>query len=549
MQAAKKEGKLNLTNNCDEAKPNCSRCAKKEYTCQYQYLNNSPRTSEDHELDGVSAPKLLYPCSPDPCVAGPFAISSDHLSVPGSSPHGSSPTSLSSSSPSFNKNGKVIPMGSESPGNLDATELSLLSRYLAHTSRTIPFDDLDLYALSVGIPNLAFNSKPVMSSLIALAAACKSHNIVNTTQTPLADQTVMEVQRLLELAENHHRASLQYIQEAVSSSSWYDNVLANAALMVLYASASHSIRVRLAAIARRNGKELPNDVLPQHSQWITFTRAAHTAASAVLSGLLNADMNRNVTISPTVFTSPDPLSTILTPQSGPSENTKRLFIPLVTSTYVRALESLRSKVESVAYSLQSQEGLRLHNLDLDACLNTLSTLEKCAFSALSGGNIKNKSNKFNDTPTISGEYSRVSPWVANYMLSVTSMTAPKALRRTIMSFLNEAPTEYLNLVQSVLDSSSVESYTGDWVARGSPEGEMQPLDTTHLLAMDIFAHWLVLVMLLDGVWWIGGIGRWELGQIVSLMKTQELHNQSPDTKETWWPESMYLVNMELMPDT
>ncbi|KAJ5391474.1 C6 transcription factor [Penicillium cosmopolitanum] len=439
-------------------------------------------------------------------------------------------------------------MGSESPGNLDATELSLLSRYLAHTSRTIPFDDLDLYALSVGIPNLAFNSKPVMSSLIALAAACKSHDIVNTTQTPLADQTVMEVQRLLELAESHHRASLQYIQEAVSNSSWYDNVLANAALMVLYASASHSIRVRLAAIARRNGKGLPNDVLPQHSQWITFTRAAHTAASAVLSGLLNADMNRNVTISPTVFTSPHPISTILTPQSGPSENTKRLFIPLVTSTYGRALESLRRKVESVSDSFRSQESLRLHNLDLDACLNTLPTLEKCAFSALSGGNIKNKSNTVNDTPTISGEYSQVSPWVANYMLSVTSMTAPKALRRTIMSFLNEAPTEYLNLVQSVLDSSSVEAYTGDWVARGSPKGEMQPLDTTHLLAMDIFAHWLVLVMLLDGVWWIGGIGRWELGQIVSLMKTQELLNQPPDTMETWWPESMYLVNMELMPD-
>ncbi|KAJ5744472.1 C6 transcription factor [Penicillium manginii] len=440
-------------------------------------------------------------------------------------------------------------MGSESPGTLDAIELSLLSRYLAHTSRTIPFDDLDLYALSVGIPNLAFNSKPVMSSLIALAAACKSHDVVNTAQSPLAGQTIMEVQRLLELAENHHRASLQYIQEAVSNSIWYDNVLANAALMVLYASASHSIRVRLAAIARRSGKELPNNVLPQHSQWITFTRAAHTASSAVLSGLLNADMNRNATTSPTVYKSPNPTSAILTPQNGPSEDTKRLFIPLVTSTYGRALESLRRKVESVADSSKSQEGPGLHNLDLDACLNTLPTLEKCAFSALSGECSDEEPNLSNDTPIVSGEYSRVSSWVANYMLSVTSMTAPKALRRTIMSFLNEAPAEYLNLVQSVLDSSSVVAYTGDWVARGSPKGEMQPLDTTHLLAMDIFAHWLVLVMLLDGVWWIGGIGRWELGQIVSLMKTQELPNQPADTKETWWPESMYLVNMELMPET
>lgn len=440
-------------------------------------------------------------------------------------------------------------MAKESPGNLNATELGLLSHYLAHTSQTIPFDDLDLYALSVGIPNLAFNSKPVMSSLIALGAACKSHDIVNTSQDPLADQTIMEVQRLLALAEHHHRASLQHIQEAVSTSDWYDNVLSNAALMVLYASASHSIRVRLASLARRNGKELPYDVLPQHSQWITFTRAAHTASAAVLSGLVFTDyMDRHITISPALYTSPDLRSTALVPQSGPSEDTKRLFMPLVASTYTRALESLRQRVEGLAESLQDQETPGSYHLDLDACLKALPALENRASAALSGEISSEKGNMARDHLVLSEEYSRVSPWVGNYMLNVTSMKTPKALRRTIMSFLNEAPAEYLNLVQSVLDSSSVAAYTGDWVARGSPTSEIQPLDATHVLAMDIFAHWLVLVMLLDGVWWIGGIGRWELGQIVSLMKTQELAHQSLGTKETWWPESMYLVNRELMPD-
>jgi hypothetical protein len=65
--------------------------------------------------------------------------------------------------------------------------------------------------------------------------------------------------------------------------------------------------------------------------------------------------------------------------------------------------------------------------------------------------------------------------------------------------------------------------------------------------MDIFAHWLVLVMLLDGVWWISDIGEWELGQVVSLVKTQDLPSQSADTGETWWPETMYLVKRELTP--
>lgn len=63
--------------------------------------------------------------------------------------------------------------------------------------------------------------------------------------------------------------------------------------------------------------------------------------------------------------------------------------------------------------------------------------------------------------------------------------------------------------------------------------------------MDILAHWLVLVMLLDGVWWIGDIGQWELGQVVSAMKNQELFHQVRDDNERWWPQSMYMVNIEL----
>lgn len=116
-----------------------------------------------------------------------------------------------------------------------------------------------------------------------------------------------------------------------------------------------------------------------------------------------------------------------------------------------------------------------------------------------------------------------------------------------MSFLNKAPAEYLNLVQSVLDSPSAETRAENRMTRDSPGMEVPLLDATHLLAMDIFAHWLVLVMLLDGVWWIRDIGEWELGQVVSLMKTQDLPSQSADIGQTWWPETMYLVKRELTP--
>lgn len=64
-------------------------------------------------------------------------------------------------------------------------------------------------------------------------------------------------------------------------------------------------------------------------------------------------------------------------------------------------------------------------------------------------------------------------------------------------------------------------------------------------AMDIFAHWLVLMCLLDGVWWIGGIGMWELGRVVSHMEVTGAQQIGQEKEEIWWPSSMYRIRLEL----
>ncbi|KAJ5151467.1 uncharacterized protein N7482_010719 [Penicillium canariense] len=521
------------------------------HSCRYQGLRSDLNSSEEQDLTDGSIPALHSPLTRPGILIShtdePLPLSRDHLPVPDSTPNSSSPSSLSYYSPSVNRSGD-LGLDSCSPGILDATELDLLSHYLTHTSQIIPFDNLDLYALSVGMPNLAFNSKPVMSSLIALAAACKTHDIVKQAQMSLDGQTLMEVRELLVLAECHHGASLQHIQQAVLSSDWYDNILANAALMVLYASASHSIRVRLAAIAKRSGQQLPNDVLPQHSQWISFTRAAHTASTAVLKGIFDANRHRSATISPPMFIPPELPEKLLTPQNGPSDKIGRLFLPLVASTYGRAFENLRRKIESTAACFEGREIPALRQLELDACSKTLLFLEECASASLSTREVPVEAEVSGNQPILFDEFFKVSPWLGRYMVSVTSITSPRALRRTIMSFLNKAPAEFLSLIQSVLDSSFAEVSAESWMARGSPSREIPSLRATQLLALDIFAHWLVLVMLLDGVWWIGDIGQWELGQVVCLMKSKGLLHLSGGTGETWWPESMYSVNMELTPN-
>ncbi|KAH8429783.1 uncharacterized protein LDX57_007455 [Aspergillus melleus] len=394
-----------------------------------------------------------------------------------------------------------------------------------------------------------------MSSLVALAAACKSHDIVKSPQVPLSPQKILEIQELLALSERHHTASLRHIQATMQNPDSYDEILANAALMVLYASASHSIRVHLATTAKRSGQRLPHEILPQNSQWISFTRAAHMASSAVLNDIVDSAHNRWKTSSnPIMNTGPEIpraglcSSDVLSPQDGPSENTKRLFLPLVASTYSRALEGLRKRVESTVALLKESELDPSSHSQLEASLETMTILEKCAYSALSSR--ENDENILANQPLSIDQLTRVSPWVAKYMISVTSMESPQVLRRIIMSFLNKVAAEYLNLVQSVLDSPYIEGRADSWMTRDSesPGSEVPTLSATHLLAMDIFAHWLVLVMLLDGVWWIGDIGQWELSQIMSLMKAQNPLGQSADTGETWWPETMYMIKRELTPN-
>ncbi|RAL14773.1 Zn(II)2Cys6 transcription factor, partial [Aspergillus homomorphus CBS 101889] len=514
---------------CDEQTPSCSRCTKRSYVCRYQKSHSEAELSEQESIHSSVSDLPVISASGSPVGSSNHRFSDPSLLL------GEQADSLARSS----TDDKRLGLDPCVPAPLDATELSLLGHYLSHTSQTIPFDDLDLYALAVGVPNLAFKSKAVMSSLLALAAACRSHDVAKQSPNPLDRQSLMEISELLALAERHHRASLHHIQAAMQSSDLYDNVLANAALMVLYASASHSIRVHLAATAKQSGQRLPNELLPQHSQWISFTRAAHTASTAVLNYIVDP-----ATLSPMIDTrlklpSANLSSKVLSPQNGPSDHTKRLFLPIVASTYIQAFERLRKRAETTVALLQSSDPFASNDPQLHASLETVSILQQCASTALSTRERDPTTETSSNRALSLHKSSRVSPWVASYMISVTSMEAPQALRRIIMSFLNKAPADYLSLVQSVLDAPS-NGMTPDF-----PGAKIPSLTAAHVLAMDIFAHWLVLVMLLDGVWWIGEIGQWELGQIVSLMKTKNPLGQSAETGETWWPESMYMVKREL----
>lgn len=114
-----------------------------------------------------------------------------------------------------------------------------------------------------------------------------------------------------------------------------------------------------------------------------------------------------------------------------------------------------------------------------------------------------------------------------------------------MAFLNRVPAEFLRLVQTTLDSIDVRMGQDQQESWRNSQYEFSTPSAAQKLAIDIFAHWIVLVMMLDGVWWIGGIGAWELRRVVSFSRAQGWFDSSLNSGEHWWPENMYNISKEL----
>lgn len=469
----------------------CTRCAKRNHCCRYG-------------LSSQAQPFRLQVPEIEPIFTFPS---------PTSTP---SPTSLPSSSPL-----PLLPIHAEASVQLNFQELSLFSHYISRTSKVIAFDKDDLYALSVGIPNLAFTSKPVMDSLLALSAASKSYDMLSMIDTPLSD--LSQIDGLLTLADQRHTASLEQVQAALPTLDQYNDVFANAALMVLYSSASHCVRIKVTELAKAKGVNLPGHLYPYHSQWISLIRAAHMAYAGLQH---QPDQDLSLADLPLEDDVEVLDENALSPEDGPTEQTKTLLLPIISATSDAAFSSLFERAQETAASVQDETQLD----ELRVCTDTLSILKQTAAEVFTPSK---KSDRLaaSETWTPLGKLSRVSSWLRRYLGRVTSSTPTTPLRRTIMSFVNQVPIEYLSLVQSILDIIPIDS--------------AESLDVvttpTQRLAMDIFAHWLVLVMLLDGVWWIGPIGGWELGRVVAFMRSQQLHDE-----RNWWPESMLLIKNEII---
>ncbi|KAH8671729.1 hypothetical protein BX600DRAFT_548653 [Xylariales sp. PMI_506] len=546
---------------CDESKPRCSRCEKMNLSCQY------PQASDEHWTD------LIRPIlegfevsgsdrrasSPDSCHLSPATSGSPLSSTSG--PH--SNRSLLGV-PIFDRR-SASPLPSHLTPSLTSTEFALLQHYLEHTSKDLTVDDEDQYTLQVGIPKLACQSKPLMRSVLAIAAVCKCCDIIAQSSGSHDDRG--RVLELMALAQKYHQESLHEIQAAIPVAKQYDHVLANAAMMGMYGSGSQCVRIWLAKTAAFGDPPL-GDFAPKQAQWIRLFRAARLAYGGLLSSSHRADdMDRyNPDRSSFDLASMGSLQIQceykVSPRLEPHKPaTNHVLFPILAATAGSALVKLNEVAREVAITPTSCElsgypcdpdMLPAECVDpqLQICFEALELLTSIVSEAFRASDswpstldLGNFGLEVEIEPL--GHLSDVSHWLRRYIASITSVIPSRLPRRFIMAFIHKVPTAFLDLVEQVIGHAQHDELAGSEMTWSTMQSTLQVPSLAHQLALNIYAHWTVLVMLLDDVWWIGGIGAWELRRIVSLRKDVRYSACLWNIDEDWWPESMFEINRHL----
>lgn len=443
---------------------------------------------------------------------------------------------------------------------LAPTELELFQHYLEHTSRDLTVGDEDQYTLQVGIPILAGQSRPLMQSVLALAAVCQCCDVISRSSTSQGDRG--QVLGLLSLAQQYHTESLRETRATLPKAKHYDHVLANAAMMGMYGSGSYRIRIWLAKTASSGDQPL-GSLVPRHLQWISLFRAVHLAYFGLLSARARSEDTRRDKPPHLIDSSlggggsqmhTQPVYEMSARIKQPTPTADHVLFPILAATVGTALEKLHRKARQIAVAQESNEtagrsipkmSVATSDPGMQACLSTLAILSNIAKEAFLSDNSVTGATGHSaldvDIDPV-GQLSEVSPWMRRYAARITSRMPSKLPRRIIMAFVHRVPTRYLSLVEEVI------SWMWPGTDNADPDFSMSMLpepSVAHQLAVDIFAHWLVLVILLDDVWWIGGLGAWELKRIVSLRKDVRWRACLWNRDEDWWPESMLEVSWQL----
>ena len=449
-------------------------------------------------------------------------------------------------------------------------DLYLLDYYLSHVTQGLVQMPETSYAMCVGVPNLAAHHRGLLSSLLAIGAACLSVDILtNGVSSGIASQDIVE---LIRVGDRYHQQGLESIQYEMRMS-----INKRSALMLHL----QSVMIFPYTLARRRvirllhshanspsyySSSLPADLAddsPIQSEWLVCLRGITTiglvsgadpdlTADASNDWYLHEHHSMDSSVSAQVLESISRHTQDLPDSSSLHHlmGSKHPLFPVVCATRTSALEKLHDKVNSLQRRVRSFNRREItsmsfvvtttqqaYSASLAACTLAIDMLEGTADTLF-------EQYPEPKTEAVSGDWS--TSWLRHFIHTPPVYRPETPMTRVILAWINRLPNEFVDTLLRPFPR------TDSYCSQDAGQVDLHDVDLEiQLLAWDVYAHWLVFVILIEHeCWWIADLGEFD------IMKTREIFMQysqsrnseiaaSAESENDYWPSSLCSIAQQM----
>ncbi|KAF2416084.1 hypothetical protein EJ08DRAFT_119450 [Tothia fuscella] len=494
---------------CDEKRPACSRCILSLNNCLYPTPQLPPVTkAREHGLS-------------TPCPSSSLLSASPNLS------------SYFPKSPSLSDGAREINVFDTTKDPMVSSDIDLYHHYLQHTGHTLTHFRGDKGVLQIGMPTLALKSKTVFHSILAVSAVCICCDLIYKN-TPPDPETV---QSLLLRGYKYFNLATEKMRESISRAdpSETEVLLASSILLVPFATASQQVSHWISSRSASHGSErllssTPRDVSVMLRGINSTLQALCTSVSTSYPDVPRGSENEAENSS--MLVESDNTSTC------PAPSWNHVLFQMVATSSEGAFSRLQARLEQESLARDQ----RTSDSGLDACIaafDVLCNIRNTVFSPTQSTAPPPANSRLLKILTSD---TQIAPWLLAYAKRPMLPEPGQPLTAWFLSFLVQVPQHYLDLVIPLLDQRLENSTNG-------PENFARTnLTADQVLALDIYAHWSVLMFLVEEEsWWIGVLPSVTLTGLVARYGVDfvdPLTHRPFLVEEQWWPGSMLKIMRE-----
>ncbi|KIX96818.1 uncharacterized protein Z520_07538 [Fonsecaea multimorphosa CBS 102226] len=486
---------------CDEKRPCCTLCETSLRTCTY--ASSDQGSSRSGESTAVPSRSSLP--SPVPSPPGSF----------GGGLSWAQPTEQQLSRSPVASSGQGSIIDDANPYNI--TNSDLYFHFLHHTCRAAPSWQKDRLLLQVGIAKLALDNELASHAVLALAAACLCCDTMAQ-----ADADPEKVRHILDLGLEHHTLALEQMRTMTSHPRESDTqpLLASALVIVPFALAFQHIQHW---VVRARGLPQQDADLVTPRDMILLLRGIRTTIVA-----LNSNLVENGGSKPKSFWDTMLSSQPVDPTEAPTMPERlHTMYPILASTFYQASWQLKCRIEGALASPQVDE-------KIDSITETYEILNDIMSSTFLDCPRSKIPFEYDSTFSVSPDslLAQAPGWLQNFILQRPRPSHAEPLSRSFFAFFSSAPQTYIDLLLPLLDPRT-----------DATEGDRE-LSTAELLALDVYAHWLTVMLLLEKeAWWVGDFPFVALQGLVS--RYGHGFSSASSLQQQWWPAAMLEVAARL----